>query len=188
MDAETYTLLGVGAGAAAVCIAAIITGNFLLRTARISAEKDFKVQEKALTFEKTKVREALKRERLESLHQIMSKINRENSLVMSYIRSDQNMEPQRYHDVYDRNCDLLDEASVIVDFYYPDFSDSIEQLIGQANVFWGHQQALLKIDISEDPESYKKRQLDIISAGEEIRQVVDHVKGEISKLAQEPES
>jgi len=185
MDTGAYALLGVLFGVAATCIAAVITGKFNLRITRANAEKEFQIQEKALAFERSRAKESLERERLESLHKILSKINRENSLATSYIQSDQNMEPREYHAVYDRNCSLVDEASVLADLYYPEFKDSIDVIVSEASKFWGNQQALLKIDIKKDPKSYKSRQAAIIEVAEKIRQVVDDVKREISKLAKE---
>lgn len=185
MPKEMYIFLGGVVGALAAYITARITGRNQIRIAEIGAQKDIQLQEDRLLDERIKSEVKLEREKLETLHMILSKISLENSQTMSYIQSDSNMLVSEYRARYLENCARLHEAQAISDIYYPQMSEALGHIYGQTNIFWGSQEGVLLTDIKENNEGWNNHLQEALKASKEISTQVNSLQGKITKRSEE---
>lgn len=89
-----------------------------------------------LANERLKDEVSLEREKLETLHKILSIISFENSQTMSYIKLVET-ELTDFRKRYIENCNRLHDAHAITDLYYPEMSDSIRKNIWSSKLFLG---------------------------------------------------
>ncbi len=168
MPKEMYIFLGAMVGALAAYITARVTSNKQLEIAQLNAQKELKLQEELFFVERLKSEVTLERNKLEILHMILSKIALENSLTMSFIQSDSNMELEIFRERYLENCYRLHKAKAIVDIYYPEMSESVSRIYGQSNIFWGYQEGVLRTDIKKNKSVYQYNLDNVLKAGNEI--------------------
>ncbi|UTW46558.1 hypothetical protein KFE80_00310 [bacterium SCSIO 12696] len=185
MPKEIFLFMGAVIGALAAYITAKATGNKQLEIAKLNAQKEITLQENMLHDERIKSEVSLEREKLESLHIILSKIALENSQTMSHIQSDSNTEIESFRERYLDNCSRLHQARAIVDIYYPDMSESVREIYGKANVFWGHQEAVIRINIKENPKGWNSNLSEVLKAGDEIAGNVKQLQYNISSCSKE---
>ena len=165
---EMYIFLGAVIGAVAAYITTKITVRNQVRIAEINAHKDVVLQSDRLMHERVRAEVALEREELRKMHVILSKISLETSLTMSYIQSDNNMGLHEFRERYMETCYRLHEAKAISDIYYPEMSGSVYKVYGQANVFWGHQESVLRTDIKDNRDVWEASLSKVIQTGNEI--------------------
>lgn len=165
---EMYVFLGAVIGAVAAYITTKITVRNQVRIAEITAQKDVALQSDRLLHERVMAEVAIEREELRKMHAILSRVALETSLTMSYMQSDNNMKLHEFRERYVESCHRLHEAKAISDIYYPEMSDSICKIYGQANVFWGHQESVLRTDIKHERGVWETSLSKVIKTGGEI--------------------
>lgn len=184
MPKEAYIFLGVIVTAFVAFVVARFTSGIQLKIAKDNSEKDLKLQSDRLADERLKNEVALEREKLEKLHKILSVISFENSQTMSYIQSSET-ELSDFRKRYIENCDRLHEALAITDIYYPDMTDPIREIFGQANCFWGYQEGVIQIDIKTNEQGWQSNLSKVLDAGTEINKRAKSLQYKISERSKE---
>lgn len=115
-------------------VAARIAGTYQVKVANINASRDIQIQRDRIWEERSRAALAAHLERLQALHITLSEINLENSLTMSYIQSDANMEVSVFRERYFRNCEKLHNAQAMVGIFYPDMADKLGKIYGLTNL------------------------------------------------------
>ncbi|EGQ9478361.1 hypothetical protein DC894_RS23360 [Vibrio parahaemolyticus] len=179
MDREIYILISVFLVAVAAYITARVTSTSQQRIAQINAEKDLRIHESTISDERIKLEIALRREKLEELHSILSKIALENSQTVSFIQSDEKLELSEFRKRYLSNCELIHKAEAIAAIYYPEMTGRIEKIYGCSNLFWGYQEGVLRTDINEKREIWHTNLEKVIEAGREISSNANSIKQDI---------
>lgn len=184
MPKEIYILFGAIVTACFGYIVARYTSGIQLKIAQQNSEKDIKLQLDRLLNERLKEEVSLEREKLEKLHKILSMISFENSQTMSYIQSSET-ELSDFRKRYIENCNRLHDAHAITNLYYPEMSESIIKIFGQANCFWGYQEGVIQADIKTNKEGWQSNLLRVLDAGKEINQYVGNLQYQIAKRGKE---
>lgn len=96
--------------------------------------------------EKSKKRSDLIQEKLERSLIILSELSREFSLTCLTIDWSAKMLPLEYHNKYRELCTKADELKMIVNLYVPSTIESVEELIGLMNCYWGYFHIVLTIE------------------------------------------
>lgn len=128
---------------------AVLTGLFALSGAGLTAltqiintlhNQRFELRKESsrLEFETSRERTDLTREKLEKSHIILSEISREFSLTFLTIDWSAKMPPIDFHNKYRDLCAKAGEVQMIVDFYAPSARESVEELYGLMNCYWGN--------------------------------------------------
>ncbi|MCM8514274.1 hypothetical protein J0904_19440 [Acinetobacter bereziniae] len=184
MEKEIYILLGATITALFGYIVARYTSGIQLKIAQKNSEKDIQLQLDRLANERLKDEVSLEREKLETLHKILSIISFENSQTMSYIKLVET-ELTDFRKRYIENCNRLHDAHAITDLYYPEMSDSIRKIFGQANCFWGYQESVMQIDIKANNQGWHENLSKVLEAGKEINQHVQNLQYRIAERGRE---
>lgn len=184
MPKEAYIFFGALVTAFVGFIVARFTSGVQLKIARDNFEKDLKLQSDRLADERLKNEVSLEREKLEKLHKILSVISFENSQTMSYIQSSET-ELSDFRKRYIENCDRLHDALAITDLYYPDMTNPIREIFGQANCFWGYQEGVIQIDIKTNEQGWRSNLSKALDAGSEINKRVKILQYKISERGKE---
>lgn len=184
MPNEAYIFLGAIVTAFVAFMVARFTSGIQLEIAKDNSEKDLELQSDRLADERLKNEVALEREKLEKLHKILSVISFENSQTMSYIQSSET-ELSDFRKRYIENCDRLHDALAITDIYYPDMTDPIREIFGQANCFWGYQEGVIQIDIQKNEKGWQSNLSKVLDAGTEINKRVKSLQYKISERGKE---
>lgn len=179
MEKEFLILISVFLGAIAAYITARVTSNNQLKIAEEITKKELKMQRNHIHDERLKVEVALKREKLEELHVILSKVVLENSLTVSFIQSDENMSLPVFRERYQENCGRLHTAESIAALYYPEMTERIGSIYSQSNLFWGSQEGVLRTDIKENKKAWDANIAKVINASQEIGRIVASLKNDI---------
>lgn len=179
MSKELYVLFGTLLGLIVAYITAKINSKTQIQITELNIRKELALQEIKILDERLKKEVALERGRLEELHMILSKIALENSRTMSYIQSDSNLELAKFRERYIDNCERLHKAEAIVDLYYSEMSDAVKRIYGPSNVFWGHQEGVLRTDIKTNEKGYRTNLGQVIEAGDEISSLVGNLQQKI---------
>lgn len=95
------------------------------------------------------------------------------------------MQLDEFRTRYIENCSRLHEARAIVDIYYPEMSDSVRDIYGQSNIFWGYQEGVLRTDIKENKLGYESNLSSVLKAGEEIAGDVRQLQYNITQRSEE---
>lgn len=118
-------------------------------------------------------------------HQILSKIGREFSLTTLDIVWRSNMTEHAYDQRYLQICDLADELRAIADLHLPKLSESVEEMYGEMNLFWGNFREVLALTHAhreyKDKEPFLQKAND---AAQKLGAHVIHAKSLLSALAQ----
>jgi len=184
MPKEAYIFLGALVTAFVGFIVAWFTSGVQLKIAKDNSEKDIRLQSDRLDDERLKSEVSLEREKLEKLHKILSVISFENSQTMSYIQSSET-ELSEFRKRYIENCDRLHDALAITDLYYPDMSEPIREIFGQANCFWGYQEGVIQIDIKTNGQGWQSNLSKVLDAGTEVNKRVKSLQWQISERGKE---
>lgn len=184
MPKEAYIFFGALATAFVALLVARFTSGVQLKIAKDNSDKDIRLQSDRLKNERLKSEVTLERDKLERLHKVLSVISFENSQTMSYIQSS-DTELSDFRKRYIENCDRLHDALAITDLYYPDMSEPIREIFGQANCFWGYQEGVIKIDINTNEQGWSSNLSKALDAGVEINKRVKGLQYRISERAKE---
>ncbi|TNL44670.1 hypothetical protein [Acinetobacter bereziniae] len=184
MEKEIYILLGATITALFGYMVARYTSGIQLKIAQKNSEKDIQLQLDRLANERLKDEVSLEREKLEILHKILSIISFENSQTMSYIKLAET-ELTDFRKRYIENCNRLHDAHAITDLYYPEMSDSIRKIFGQANCFWGYQESVMQTDIKANNQGWHENLSKVLEAGKEINQHVQNLQYRIAERGRE---
>ena len=130
-----FTLSGVG----------LTTLTQVINTQR-NQRFELRKENSRLEFETSRERDDLIREKLEKSHIILSEISREFSLTFLTIDWSAKMPPIDFHNKYRDLCAKADEVQMIVDFYAPSVRESVEELYGLMNCYWGYFHVVLLIE------------------------------------------
>lgn len=183
MDKELYILVGALVGAIAAYITAKVTTNAQLKIAKLNAKKEITLQLDRLYEDRAQRELEVERGKLDILHRTLSRIALENSQTMSYMQSDEGLTVERFRKRYLDNCDRLHESLSIVDIYYPKMSESLREVYGQSNIFWGYQENLLRIDIKSNPKGWQATLSEVLKSVETIGKRVRQLQDDIAKRA-----
>jgi hypothetical protein len=184
MPKEAYIFLGALVTAILGLVVAKFTSGVQLKIAKDNSEKDIRLQSDRLADERLKNEVALERDKLEKLHKILSVISFENSQTMSYIQSSET-ELSDFRKRYIENCDRLHDALAITDLYYPDMSEPIRKIFGQANCFWGYQEGVIQIDIKTNEQGWQSNLSKVLDAGGSINKHVKNLQYQIAERGKE---
>lgn len=138
-------------------IAAVVTGvsalsgvglTALMQTINTQRNQRFELRKESLRLEFETSREyaGLIREKLEKAHIVFSEISREFSLTFLTIDWSAKMPPVHFHNKYRDLCDKTAEVQMIIDFYAPSVRESVEELYGLMNCYWGYFHVVLVIE------------------------------------------
>ncbi|HIF9529900.1 hypothetical protein [Photobacterium damselae] len=148
MEKEIIILISALLGAIAAYITARVTSSSQQNIARINADKDYRIHTSTIRNERLKIEVALRREKLEQLHLILSKISTENSQTISVIQSSDKLSLSDFRHRYLANCNLIHEAQAISALYYPEIRKYLDQIYNQSTRFWFYQENILRTDIT----------------------------------------
>lgn len=135
----------------------------LMQTIATQRNQHFEARKEVLRikYEASNQRSELIREKLEKAHIILSEISREFSLTFMTIDWSDKMSPANFHKKYRDLCSKAAEVQMIADFYAPSISESVEELYGLMNCYWGYFHVVLVIDqkgekVDHTTPSYKE--------------------------------
>ncbi|GGW97907.1 hypothetical protein [Alteromonas halophila] len=180
MSKELYLFLGALVTALIGLLVARFTSGVQLKIAEGNSDKDVQLQEARLADERLKSEVALERNKLETLHKILSVISFENSQTMSYIQSSE-INLFDFRKRYIENCDRLHDALAITDLYYPGMSKSIRDIFAEANSFWGYQEGVIQTDITENEQGWQSNMSKVLNAGHAINKHVRSFQFQIAE-------
>ncbi len=144
---KAYMFLGIFFRLFVAYITAKITTRAQLDIADKNIQKKLVLQNNEISSKRLETEVKIKRERLEELHKIFSKIALENSLTMRFIQSKSNLSRYKFRSRHIDNCKQLHIAEAIVALYFPELTEEVEKIYGQTNMFWGYQECVLRTDI-----------------------------------------
>jgi hypothetical protein len=169
---ELFVLYGAVFTGLVGFLAARLTSGVQLKIARENSDKDLRLQSDRLLDERVRSEISLERKKLEKLHKTLSIISFENSQTMSYIQSS-DTELADFRNRYIENCARLHDALAITDLYYPEMSESIREIFGQSNIFWGYQEGVIRIDIKENEQGWQANL--IAERGKELNKALQRI-------------
>lgn len=183
-----YTLLGTLLGA-------IIGGFFTLRVTKINnisqLERDKENHKKDYDIEKLKIekeqKENLRKEKLlaiKEINNIAGQFERYISLIQSSIESSIKMNVNDFHLQYLERDKKIVEIQTLASMYFPDLLENIRKLFGVHSRYWGNQNLLLRIDITENFEGYKSMLKTITEVGEEAFAITKEIRDQLLKKAE----
>ena len=184
MSKEECILLGAIVTAFVGFVAARYTSGIQLKIAKENSEKDIRLQSDRLADERLKNKVSLERKNLGKLHKILSVVSFENSQTMSYIQSS-GADLSNFRKKYIENCDRLHDALAITDLYCTDMSGSIREIFGQANCFWGYQEAVMQIDIKTNEQGWNSNLSKVFDSCSEINKRVNDLQYQIAERGKE---
>jgi len=154
-----------------------------VRLARENHQHQYQVE--VLKFNEQRVREneAHLREKLEDAHQILSKIATENSMTASFITSMTGVTASEYHTRYQKNEEDVRRLRMVVDLYLPQLHDTVEELTGLTNLFWGNQQELLGQEPRGNEGAARNTTVRIAELSSEIGRKVMAAKSQLREMA-----
>lgn len=185
MPKEMIIMFSAFIGTFTAYITTKITVRNQIRIAEINAEKEISLQSYKISDERTRAEVDVEREELRKLHKILSRVTLETSLTMSYIQSDNSMGLHEFRERYMESCYRLHEAKAISDIYYPEMSGSVDKVYGQANIFWGHQESVLRTDIKDNRDVWEASLSKVIKTGNEISSCSRALQEKISTRGKE---
>lgn len=124
----------------------LIAGFFALRVVKSNQSADLKKEIIRIQSERFNKRTDLIKEKLEKAHLVLSKIAQEFSLTFLTIDWSAKMPPIDFHNKYRDLCDKAAEVQMIADFYAPSISESVKELYGLMNCYWGYFHVVLVIE------------------------------------------
>lgn len=123
----------------------LIAGFFALRIVKSNQSSELKKEMLRIESERHNKNTDLIKEKLEKAHLILSKIAQFSTTFLT-IDWSARMPPIDFHNKYRDLCDKAAEVQMIVDFYAPSISESVEELYGLMNCYWGYFHVVLVIE------------------------------------------
>ena len=181
MPDVSLSFLATLAGAVVAFAAATIAARSQQSVAKLSADKDLTLQRERQRDERFKTELGAEREHLLALHRTLSQISFENSQTTSFMQSDANMPIAEFRSRYLENCGRLHDAMAIAAVHYPAMLDELEKIDGEANIFWGYQENVLRTDFKLNPELGRINLAKVLDAGRAIALSVASLKALIAE-------
>lgn len=157
-----------------------------VQTVNTQRNQRFELRKESLRieFETSEKRAWLMREKLEKAHIILSEISREFSLTFLTIDWSAKMLPVDFHDKYRILCSKAAEVQMIVDLYAPSISESVEELYGLMNCYWGYFHVVLVIEQKgEKVDHTTPSYLESVKYSQKIPSKVYDIRCQIGKIA-----
>lgn len=126
-----------------------------VKTALINAEKEIQLQKTNIHAARIEKDSEIKFKELEKMYAILSKIALENSLTIRYMQSTSKLNVDEFRDKYLSNCKALHEIQAMIAIRFPSMLEETNKIYGEANIYWGNQENLLRTDIKNDPKTYQ---------------------------------
>jgi hypothetical protein len=176
-------------------IVAVVTGvstlsgvgiTSLIQTINTQRTQRFELRKESLQleFKASHEQTALIREKLEKAHIILSEISREFSLTFLTIDWSAKMLPVDFHNKYRELCTKADEVQMIVDFYAPSIKESVEELYGLMNCYWGFFHVVLVMEEKgEKVDPTTPSYLESVKYSQKIPSKVYEIQTKIGKMA-----
>ena len=142
-------------------------------------EKDIFLQTQNLHDSRISSEIKLHREKLEKFLLILSKIEFENSLTASYFQSDKDTDIETFRKDYRQNCYLFHEAQAIANLYLPEISKAMQKVYGEMNMYWGHQEAVIRANKNSNKESRQHHLNNVTNSVITINDEVDSIRNQI---------
>ena len=150
------------------------TAKINLEITKLNAEKDSFLLIKRQQLDTKKEVLKAERDKLEELMRILHKINYENSQTMSHFQNwDKNI--INFRERYNDNNELLFQAMAITALYLPDKYDTLRNIKGLANQFWGNQEHLMNIDSINNNDVWHIVMGKILGVCSEISKEINHI-------------
>lgn len=138
-------------------IVAVVTGlstlsgvglTNLVQTINTQRNQRFELKKESLRLEFEASREYANfiRKKLDKAYITLSEISREFSLTFLTIDWSAKMPPDDFHNKYRDLCAKAAEVQMTVDFYAPSIRESVEELYGLMNCYWGYFHVVLVIE------------------------------------------
>lgn len=163
-----------------VILGAVITSVVTYFTTKNSSNVQLKIHTSALYEDRNKAQIILERIKLEELYQIISIISFENSITMSNINSSES-KLKDFRNRYMKNTHKLYLALAISDMYFPNMSSKIRDILSNSNLFWGHQEGVIRTDSKNNPEGWKFNLEEVIETSRKISKDVRYLQEQISQ-------
>jgi hypothetical protein len=165
-------------------LAAWLNSRAQVNSARINAEKDKTLQLNEIRSRRVEKEAETKLSELEKMYSTLLAIALENSKTMSYMQSSKNLDIEIFRERYLSNCSELHEIQAKIAIRFPRMIEETNKIYGQANVFWGNQENLLRTDIKNNPDGYQSLCDKIHDVSYEISDLTNSLK---SKIVEEAE-
>jgi hypothetical protein len=180
MDSGVAALLGALIGGMASF------GGFIiqLKVARVNADKDVTLQRDRLNDARIMGEVAEQRKMLQELHVTLSRISMEHSQTTAYIQASDELDVTEFRKQYRVHCEIMHRALAIADMYYPEMGERMRKIYGCMNIYWGHQDQMLKAQREGKPRGSRDLQ-EVIAAGKEINEEAFELQCTISKYVGE---
>ena len=181
MDATVQTALVAGLSA--------IGGGAITALAQWFTAKSnhsFLLRQDIATRKAAAERESLAAFQLQTItaHKILSRIAREFSITTLDIVWNSQITDAEYDKRYVANCELTDELRAIVDLSVPSLSESVDNIYGQMNLFWGYFRQLLRLSRAGATYEAKQETLSKVQeAARELGTYAIHAKERLGRLA-----
>ena|GEM_PF-1312266 len=179
MEKEVIIFISVLLGAIAAYITARVTSNNQLRIAQENTQKELKLQSNLIRDERLKSEVTMKRNKLEELHIILSKVALENSQTVSFIQSDEDMPLSVFRERYLENCSHLHIAKSISALFYPEMTEQVSEIYNHSNIFWGAQEGVLRTDIKENKTGWEGHLGKVVASSQKISKRVNTLQSDI---------
>jgi len=155
----------------------VVANLYQLKKQKMEEKHKEKIEnQKAEREEKAFVRNVM-REKLEEAHQIISKINFENSQTISYI-TNQTLTIGEFHQRYQNNKVELDRLRMIIGIYFSNLTKYPNILDGNSNLFWGNQMSYMETGTHNTSAMSK-----ILSSAESIEEDAKVLHYELESVA-----
>ena len=180
MDNSLYVLIGSLAGAFITGLTSLLSSRIIMRNQALinnqNNEKDIFLQTQNLDDSRISSEIKLHREKLEKFLLILSKIEFENSLTASYFQSDENTDIEVFRKDYRQNCYLFHEAQAIANLYLPEISKPMQKVYGEMNMYWGHQEAVIRANKNSNKEFWQHHLNNVTNSAMTINDEVNAIR------------
>ena len=181
MDSALAALVGALMGSSTTLVAAWISSKTQRHIAEINANKDIQLHSDKIDDVRTTSEVSHRRQKIEQLHIILSKISLDFSQTQSFMDDGQRLDVKIFRDRYRDNCLLMHEALAIIDMNFPDMIDIIRKIYGLTNVYWGAQEPLLKTNyFNTDRKHWDRCFKEILDASNQIGSLVRELQFQLS--------
>ena len=159
--------------------------NYLsqLRVAKINVQKERELQTNEINSRRVDESVKFKLSELENLHSMFSEVALENSLTMSYITSDGELDIEEYRSRYLLLCRRLNEAKSKIAIHFPTMIEETNIVYSKANIYRGSQENLLKLNFKSSPEQYQDQVCKIHDISRDIADLVNSLNNQITEEA-----
>lgn len=162
-------------------LGAFTMGAFTYLSNKIQIKNNYNIEK--LKIEKEQ-KENLRKEKLlaiKEINDIIGLFERYISLTQSIIESSIKMKVNDFHLQYLEKDKKLVEIQTLASMYFPDLLENIKKLFGVHSRYWGNQNLLLRIDITENFKGYKSMLKPITEVEEEAFAITKEIKDQLLK-------